>query len=136
MAVTENEHDALSERASVATHVTFVVPGENAEPDAGVHTDDTGAVPPEVTGAANDTAFELPVIEKLMSLEQAICGAVPVGVVGPGFSAPQPTAPRQAMAMINARTARLLAEDRPNDIDRLALRLVVRPGLDLGEQTE
>jgi hypothetical protein len=50
LSVTENPHWARRERASVALHVTGVVPTVNDVPDAGAHATVTGAAPPTAVG--------------------------------------------------------------------------------------
>src|SRR5438094_590085 len=52
---TEKLQPALCARASVASHVTLVIPFANAVPDAGVQTTVTGGNPRIATGTSNDT---------------------------------------------------------------------------------
>jgi hypothetical protein len=59
-----------------------VVPSKNAEPDAGVHVNDTGGFPSVMTGAGKVTGWDGPVIVTETAALQAICGGGPGGSSG------------------------------------------------------
>jgi len=75
-----NEHEAGRESASVAVHVTVVVPSGKDEPDTGEHTVVTGALPPVTTGASKETFVEDGDVTSA-TIGHTIVGAASGGVV-------------------------------------------------------
>jgi len=79
--VTLDVHDAVASFASVALHVSGVLPTGKSDPEAGVHREEIGAVPPETIGA-NDTGTALPAIDVADGAGHMIAsGALDAGAV-------------------------------------------------------
>jgi len=81
--VTLNVHELARCCASVATHVTFESPMENAEPLGGVQTIAIGGIPPVTVGGSNVTDVWSVLARTVCGAGHASIGPVPgVGPVG------------------------------------------------------
>ena len=82
--MTEKPHEDDRPAASVAVHVTAVVPVENSVPLPGVHVTETGAVPPNAAGVtyATEIGWLESADDSILAGQASVSANVDGGVVG------------------------------------------------------